>query len=239
MARYLAQHAAFVLAICLAAPLHARDATVAVAANFLTTAQRLEAAFEAGSDHDITLAHGSTGRIYAQVAAGAPFDVFLAADADRPARLAREGLADAPVTYALGRLVLVTREGSGTAVLGKRVALADPAVAPYGLAAEQALASLGVKAGTYTRLLADSVGQTASLFATGNAEAAFIAAALLPELPRAADVTHMEGLHDPIRQDAVLLARGRGNPAATAFMAFLTSPEGRAIIAGSGFDLPQ
>lgn len=218
----------------LSAPVSADDAIVAVASNFLTTAERLEAAFEATSPHDLTLVHGSTGRLYAQVRSGAPFDLFLAADQERPARL--DDRAKRRATYAVGQLVLVSRDAQdlSDALAGKRFAMADPAVAPYGAAARGALADLGV-----TEALAvygDSVGQAASLFVTGNVQAAFLAASQVPDLPDAPHVFAVDVADGALAQDMVLLT---DNPAAAAFFDFLASDEGRAMIAEAGYEVPE
>ena len=125
----------------------AGDVAVAVASNFLTTAEELARKFEEDTGHTVTLSHGATGQLYAQIDAGAPFDVFLAADAKRPALLVQSGKASDTGTYALGKLVLVgssdiARDPAGEAVVGRTVALADPTVAPYGLASTAAMERL-------------------------------------------------------------------------------------------------
>lgn len=225
------------------APLAASEAIVAVAANFLTTARALETAFEAETGHDLILAHGSTGRLYAQIINGAPFDLFLAADAARPEALKVGGAAVAQRTYAVGRLVLVSR-GAGAhrpadLVRGSRVALANPALAPYGAAAFEALEALGLHNKDFDPVLGDSVGQAATFLATGNADLAFLAASQLDMLDPGLTAFEMAGLHTPVRQDAVLLARGRDNPAAGAFFDWLGSDSARGIIEASGYSVPQ
>ncbi|MEM0947699.1 MAG: molybdate ABC transporter substrate-binding protein [Pseudomonadota bacterium] len=239
MERYLSHLLAVSLVLCMCGPARAGDATVAVAANFLTTAEKIAEAYTDASGHKIALAHGSTGRLYAQIRSGAPFDVFLSADAARPARLAEEGRSGSPTTYALGQLVLLVAPDAGLDLAGQRIALADPEIAPYGQAAVEAMGTLGLSNDMVMSLLADSVGQAASIFATGNADAAFVAAALVPDIRRPHDVIAMEGRHAPIRQDAVLLARGVGNPAASGFFAFISSPDAHRIIADAGFGVPE
>ncbi len=222
-------------------PALAADATVAVAANFLTTARALETAYEAGSGFDIRLAHGSTGRLFAQIVTGAPFDVFLAADDVRPAALEQRGLVAQRQTYALGQLVLVSRAPVTLPqdLAGRRVAMADPAVAPYGLAARQALDDLGLGTEGIDPVFGDSVGQVASIFVTGNADLAFLALSQVPDLGADVTVTPMAGRYAPVRQDAVLLRRGAENPAAAGFYAFLDTPEGRALIEAAGYEVPE
>ena len=222
----------------------AETVTVAVAANMLPTAVKLVAAH--GADADILLAHGSTGRLYAQIVAGAPFDIFLSADAERPARLEAEGMAAQRRTYALGRIVIVAVPGilngdPAQTLKGRRLAIADAAVAPYGLAAEQALGALGVDLAQTTLITGDSVGQVAGFIATGNVDAAVIAASQLPQVLAERPFEHRSldaALHDPIRQDAVLLPRGAENPTAVAFWQWLAGPEAATILRASGYEVP-
>ncbi len=228
-------------AALVAGPAQAADATVAVAANFLTTARALEAAFEAESDYDIRLAHGSTGRLFAQIVTGAPFDLFLAADVARPAELEARGLTSDRRSYALGQLVLVSRSAVSLPddLYDQRIAMADPAVAPYGLAAKQALADLEVDETRIDPVFGDSVGQVASIFFTGNADLAFLALSQVPNLGEDITVTPMAGRHDPVQQDAVILTRAEGNAAAEGFYAYLASAEARALIAAAGYEVPE
>ncbi|MDJ1015653.1 MAG: molybdate ABC transporter substrate-binding protein [Paracoccaceae bacterium] len=234
---------ALALLVACVRPAAAEDVTIAVASNFLSTAERLVEVFEAASGHDATIAHGSTGQIYAQIVSGAPFDVFLAADAQRPALLRQDGLAEMTRTYALGKLVLVSRipvteDSISEAFAGQNVALADPIVAPYGLASTSAMERLRLDTATFQPILVANVAQVATVFATGNADFAFIAEALLPRL--AADhVLPLAGKHPPIRQDAALLVRAADNPAAMAFWTFLETEEARSIIGAAGYDLPE
>ncbi len=220
----------------------ADEMTLAVASNFLTTAETLVAEFEAETEHEVTLTHGSTGGLYAQVDLGAPFDVFLAADSERPARLRDSGKAIDAKTYALGRLVLVSRlpvtiETAPEALVGKTVALADPTVAPYGKAATRAMEVLQLDTATFRPVLVANVGQVASVFATGNADVAFVAASQLPLL-NAPHVVTLEGLVDEVRQDAALLVRAGENAAAVAFWGWLDGDQARGVIATAGYGLP-
>lgn len=226
-----------------ALPARAGEATVAVAANFLTTAETLAELFEYKTGDQILLAHGSTGRLYAQILNGAPYDLFLSADAERPDLLVAEGVATDRMTYALGQMVLVSRDALGddlgAALAGRRIALADPAVAPYGVAAMEVLGAAELPPDDPGLVFGDSVGQTAALFATGNAEAAFVAQSQVPLLDDGTEVRALEGLYTPIRQDAVLLARGRENTAAAAFFAFLAGDEATAAIRTAGYGVPE
>lgn len=219
------------------------ELTVAVASNFLTTAEEIVDRFEATTEHRVTLVHGSTGQLYAQIDAGAPYDIFLAADSRRPELLAERGLASAVRTYAIGRLILtsraeVTLETAAEAFEGRTVALADPTVAPYGLAATAAMERMGLDTATFRPVLVTNVGQVATIFATGNADLAFISAAQLPFLS-APYVMDLDGLHPPIRQDAAILERADDNGAARAFWEWLYSDEIRDLIETSGYDLAE
>ena len=222
--------------------LRADGVTIAVASNVLPTAQKLVAAYGG----DVQVAHGSTGRLYAQIRAGAPFDIFLSADAARPALLETQGRSAERRTYALGRIVLIGRpeivKGDLAVTLqGRRLAIADAALAPYGLAAEQALAGLSVDLDETTLITGDSIGQVAGFVATGNVEAAVIAVSLLPQVLAQRPLDHRvipSDLHDPIRQDGVLLPRGAQNPSAQAFWDWLKSPAATAIFTDAGYEVP-
>ena len=220
----------------------AGEVTVAVASNFVETAGQLVAVFERDTDHTVRLVHGSTGQLYAQIVNGAPFDIFLAADQARPARVVADGLALEARSYALGRLVLVSRsliepETAAQELVGTTVALADPTVAPYGLAATRAMERLELDTATFRPVLVTNVGQVATIFATGNADAAFLSATQAVSL-EAENVLSLTGLHPEIRQDAAFLNRAGGNDAADAFWQMLFSDEARNVIASNSYDLP-
>ena len=221
----------------------AEEVTLAVASNFLTTAEKLSRAFSAETGHDVVISHGSTGQIFAQIDKGAPFDVFLSADAQRPSDLLANGHASAVKPYALGRLVLVStqpisRVTAPQAVVDKTVALADPTVAPYGLAATRAMEGLSLDTATFRPVLVANVGQVAAVFSTGNAEMAFVSNAQVPAL-NPAHVLNIDGLYGEISQDAAFLARAAENPAAQAFWAWLSSDGARALIEEAGYILPE
>ena len=236
---------AYILSIFLVSlrPAVAGEVLVATASNFVSAAEELAATFQEGSEHTVVISHGSTGALYAQIVSGAPFDVFLSADAARPGALVDAGLTRDRATYALGRLVLVSRApvdlaNASSAFEGARVALADPMVAPYGSAAVAAMENLRLDTGTFQPLLVTNVGQVATLFVTGNADLAFLAEGQVPLLGDA-EVTALDGRYPPIRQDAALLVRSDGNDAADAFWTFLASEEARKIIAANGYDLSE
>ncbi|GAB5467995.1 MAG: molybdate ABC transporter substrate-binding protein [Rhodospirillales bacterium] len=243
---------ALVLSLLLpASTARAGEALIAVAANVKPAVDRLRAAFEAESGHVLTVSVGSTGKLFAQIVNGAPFTILLAADQDRPARLEAEGWAvpGSRFTYATGRLALWSPDpgaipgGDGPAVLSaggfRALAIANPALAPYGLAATETLEALGLAQELADRLvIGQNIGQAFALVATGNAELGFIARSLLPafDAPLAGSRWLVPAdLHAPIRQDAVLLRAGADNPAALAFLHFLRGAEAAAILETQGY----
>ena len=231
------------LLLLISRPVLAGEVTVAVASNFLETAEDIAARFKTATGHEVTLAHGSTGQIYAQIEAGAPFDVFLSADALRPDLLKKAGLTAEVRTYALGRLVLVSkvavsRESAAEAFVGKTAALADPTVAPYGLAATAAMERLKLDTATFRPVLVTNVGQVATVFVTGNADFAFVSAAQLPLIDAPFELD-LDGLYPAIVQDAALLQRASDNDAARAFWDWIFSEDSRALIGAAGYDLPE
>jgi len=220
---------------------------VAVASSFAPTARALAADFQAASGHTVVLSEGSTGRLYAQIANGAPFEAFLAADAERPRRLEAEGYAVAGTrfAYALGRLALWSRDPERVRDAGalrgdfRHLAIANPALAPYGAAARETLERLGPWASLAPRLVTgEDVGQAFQFVATGNAELGFVALAQVLDAGGSRWEVPAD-LHAPIVQEAVLLARGRDDPAARAFLAFLRGPAARARIESAGYAVPD
>ena len=227
------------------------EALVAVAANFAQPAERIEAAFEDAHGHRVTLVMGSTGKLFAQIANGAPFNVLLAADQARPRKLEEAGrvVPGSRRTYALGRLALwsadddrigpegakVLREG-----LHKHLAIANPRLAPYGAAAVQTLKALSLFDANAKRLvMGENVGQAHALVATGAAELGFVAASQVMDGARRGSRWDVPAaLHHPVRQDAVLLRRATGSDAGSAFLAFLFGGEGRRLIIAGGYDVP-
>lgn len=213
--------------------------------------QKIATAFEQDTGHKAILAFGSTGKFYAQIKNGAPFQALLAADDETPARLEREGLGvgGTRFTYAIGRLVLWSRQPglvddkgnvlrSGKVV---RIALADPKLAPYGAAAVDVLNGLGLMPALAPKLVqGENIAQTYQFVATGNAELGFVALSQVfadGKLTQGSAWAVPAGLHAPIRQDAVVLATGKDNAAAAALMAYLRTDKARAIIRSFGYDL--
>ncbi len=226
----------------------AGQVTVAVAANFTAAAKDIGAAFHAATGHQARFSFGSTGKLYAQILNGAPFDVFLAADDARPRQAVAEDLAVAGslFPYAEGRLVLWSRtpdlatEAALRAGRIDRLALANPRTAPYGAAAVSVLEHLGLSK-TYSggrRIMGDNIAQTYQFVASGNADAGFIALAQIALKDGAEGWRVPADLHPPLTQAAVLLHRGADNPAAGAWLDFLRGPEARAIIERFGYGLP-
>ena len=237
------------LALFLASGVGAEQATVAVAANFARPMGELEILFEADGVHELTVASGSTGQLYAQTVNGAPYDVFLAADAERPRRLAELGLGEDPFAYALGRLALWTREprfagGLTLDILAggdfRRLAIANPRLAPYGVAAKETLRAMGLWGPLQAKIvLGENVAQAFAMAETRNAELGLVALSIAVAYPGgAAHVTVPPEHHGPVRQDAILLNGGRDNPAALAFVDFLHGVDARRIVVEAGFELP-
>ncbi|MSO73855.1 MAG: molybdate ABC transporter substrate-binding protein [Alphaproteobacteria bacterium] len=231
---------------------HADEIAVAAAANFLDPLKALAAPFERATGHRLKFSTGSTGELYTQIRNGAPFDVFLAADQERPALTETEGLAVAGTrfTYAIGRLVLWSADATMIGPDGgetlrtaafRQLAIANPKTAPYGKAAVQALSRLGLYDALESKFVwGQSLSQAYQFVALGSAELGFIAASQLrPAEPSGqAPGSHWlvpEALYDPIRQDAVLLKHGAGNEGARTFLDFLKGSESRQIIKASGY----
>lgn len=237
--------ASLVPGVLAATPNQNGQVRAAVAANFTAAGREIAAAFEHATGNAALLSFGSTGQLYAQIVQGAPFDVFLAADQERPEQAEREGLAvpGSRRTYALGRLVLFSAEAgrvTGPDALRdpglKRIALANPALAPYGRAALEVAEALGIADVMRDRqVIGMNVSQAHQFVRTGNAELGFLA---LSQVARTSDGSRWlvpEDFHAPIRQQAVLLDAGRDNPAAGRFLEFLDSEPAREILRRHGY----
>lgn len=238
--RHSLAHLFFLFALmALAAAARAGEATVAVASNFTAPAKEIGALFERATGHRAVLSFGATGQLYTQIAQGAPYDVFLAADQDRPALAVKRGLAvrNSLHTYAKGRLALFSRERNrvrdGSALLGAggaRVAIANPVTAPYGAAAIEAMRALGVYDALKPRLVrGTNITQAFQFVYTGNAELGFVALSQLKSRPVGSHWVLPADLYPAIAQDAVLLRRGENNEAALAFLAFLQGDAADAV----------
>lgn len=227
----------------------AAETTIAVAANFTSAAKRLGAAFEATTGHRVVFSFGSTGQLFTQIGHGAPFDAFLAADVARPARAVTDGLGvpGTRFTYAVGILALWSADpdliDETPSVLSdpslRHVAIANPAIAPYGAAAIETMTRLGVLDSVKARLVeGKSISQTYQFVATGNAPVGFVAASQVQNSNQGSQWRVPEDMHQPLRQDAVLLLRGRNNEAARAFLEFLKSPEAVTMMTELGYQQP-
>ncbi|WP_243989414.1 molybdate ABC transporter substrate-binding protein [Thalassolituus sp. C2-1] len=239
---------------CLLVPSQAiaAEVMVAVASNFTAPMKDIAERFQQHSGHQLVMAFGSSGKFTAQIHNGAPFEVFLSADQAKPEALIRAGLAsaDSRFTYALGRLALWTTSPdvdvraqlhSGQF---RKLALANPRLAPYGTAAQQTLAALALTDSVAARqVMGENIAQTWQFVASGNAQLGFVA---LSQVMSGGDIHHgsvwivPDTLYQPIRQDAVLLKKGElkkgePNPAARAFLAFLQSAEVTELIRGYGY----
>ena len=236
-------------ALALSAAAQAEVVQIAVAANFTAPARALAEIFARTTGHEAKLSFGATGAFYTQIKNGAPFDVLLAADDERPARLEKEGdtVPGSRFTYATGQLVLwsakpglVDDEG---AVLKHgqfgKIAIANPKNAPYGAAAVEAMNKLGLAAALQPKLVTgESIGQTYNFIATGNAELGFVALAQVLEggkLKSGSMWVVPAQYHAPIIQDAVILNRAASNPAAKAWMELLKTPQSKELIRSYGY----
>jgi molybdate transport system substrate-binding protein len=247
------------LALLVAAPVLAQEAkkplTIAAAANLKTAAEELKKAFEAESPGvEVALTFGASGTFFAQIQNGAPFDVFLSADREYPAKViaAKLGAAADEKIYALGKLVAWLPPGStldlekkGLAALAepgvKKIAIANPAVAPFGRATEWAFKSAGVHDAVKEKLvLGTSVAQTAQFATTGAADVAFLPHSLTfgKELAGGKVIFVPDALYPKIEQSGIVLGTAKDPALARAFLAFLTGEKGRAILAKYGYGLP-
>lgn len=228
----------------------ADEVVVAVATNFLLPARAIAAEFEEDTGHSVVLVAGATGKLATQILAGAPFDVFLAADQARPELLVEKNaaVAGSRFTYAIGSLVLWSRDrlpltGAALSSLDTkrvtRLAMANPKLAPYGLAAEQALNRLGFLKPLSGRFVyGENIGQTFAMAASGNVTAGLIAKSQLASLPddkRGHWIDVPGALHEPILQDGVLIMRARYNETAGSFMSFMKSDKVAGITRQFGY----
>ncbi|AEA69751.1 MULTISPECIES: molybdate ABC transporter substrate-binding protein [Pseudomonas] len=227
----------------------AAEVQVAVASNFTAPIQAIAADFEKDTGHKLVAAYGATGQFYTQIKNGAPFEVFLAADDTTPAKLESEGdtVKGSRFTYAVGTLALWSAKDGYVDSQGQvlkhndfqHLSIANPKAAPYGLAATQVLDKLGLTAQVKSKLVeGQNITQAYQFVSTGNAELGFVA---LSQVYKDGKVTGGSAwivpaeLHDPIKQDAVILNKGRDNPAAVALVDYLKGPKAAAIIQTYGY----
>ena len=234
----------------------AEEVTVAVAANFAAPMQKIAQAFEQDTGHKALLAFGATGKFYAQIKNGAPFAVLLSADDETPARLEKEGVAIAGTrfTYAIGRLALWSKnpllvDDKGQVLLSnatdknsfKKIAIADPKLAPYGAAAIEVLGRMDALAKLTPKLVqGDSIGQAFQFVMTENAELGFVALSQISidgRINQGSAWVVPQNLYTPLKQDAVLLPLGKNSAAALALMKYMRTDRAQAIIRAYGYTL--
>ncbi len=244
-----------VLVLVVSRPAQAGEVLVAVAANFLNPMKDISTLFAADTGHRAVLIPGSSGRLYAQLRNGAPFDVFLSADPERPALLEEAGLVvgGSRFTYARGRLALWTARpglagdaaGGGYDVLAtgqyRHLAIANPKTAPYGRAAMEVLKKWQLWDRLRQRIVqGENIAQAFQFVASGNAQFGFVALSQVRDPRFHRRGTHWlvsPDLHGPLRQDAVLLKRGHSNPAATALMSYLRQDNALTVIKRFGYEV--
>jgi len=237
--------AAGAVLLAAALPAGAAETNVAVAANFTDAAKEIGQAFAAKTGHKAVFSFGSSGQLLTQIAQQAPFQVFLSADRERPKKAVDDGLAlpESLFTYAIGKLVLFTVQPgltAGEAALREgrfdKLAIANPATAPYGAAAVETLKKLGVHDALAPKLVqGNNIGQTYQFVETGNAAFGFVALSQVIASDKGSRWVVPAELYTPIRQDAVLLKSGADSEAAKAFVAFLKGPEALAVIEKFGY----
>ncbi|KAB2319912.1 molybdate ABC transporter substrate-binding protein [Betaproteobacteria bacterium SCN1] len=240
-----------VLTAVFSAPAGADEVQVAVAANFTAPMKTIAADFEKATGHKAQLAFGATGKFYAQIKNGAPFEILLAADDETPAKLEREGVAvpGTRFTYAIGQLALwsakpgfvddkadVLKQGTFN-----HLSIANPRLAPYGAAAVETLTQLGLLGALESKFVqGENIAQTYQFVSSGNAELGFVALSQIyadGKLKGGSAWIVPGNLHNPIRQDAAVLVKGKDNPAAAALMEFLKGEKARAVIKSYGYSL--
>ncbi len=240
----------FVVTATIAQQVFAEQVLVAVAANFVPPFRELATEFESTTGHTLRVVAGSSGNFLSQIKNGAPFDVFFSADMERPRSLEDEGLGvkDSRFTYAIGRLVLwspnadfIKGEETLRSKAFKRLAIANPKTAPYGVAAMQAMQKLELWEPLQSQIvMGESLGQTMGFIESGNAQLGFVAVSQILDPKIKGQGSRWEvppHLHEPIKQDVILLIKGKDNQAAKALMEFVGSPQAKKIIERYGYEL--
>ena len=248
MSRLLSTSSALLLLLA-AACSEAAEVQVAVAANFTAPMKEIAAGFEKSTGHQAQLSFGATGQFYSQIHNGAPFEVLVSADSNTPAKLVKEesAVAGSQFTYAVGQLVLWSSNpqliGGSDLVLKEskfsHLAIANPKTAPYGTAAMQAMEKLGVSDSLKDKIVqSENIAQCYQFVSTGNAELGFVAKSqvfLDGKLTAGSAWEVPASLYSPLNQDAVLLTPGKDSEAARALIAYLKSPQARAVITRYGY----
>ena len=229
----------------------ADEVQVAVAANFTAPIQAIAADFEKDTGHKLVAAYGATGQFYTQIKNGAPFEVFLSADDTTPEKLEKEGdtVKGSRFTYAVGTLALWSAKDGYVDTNGEvlkknqyqHLSIANPKAAPYGLAATQVLEKLKLTEATKTKIVeGQNITQAYQFVSTGNAELGFVALSQIYKEGKVASGSAWivpASLHDPIKQDAVILSKGKDNAAAKALVEYLKGPKAAAVIKSYGYQL--
>jgi molybdate transport system substrate-binding protein len=242
--------AAALIAATLAGGAVADEVQVAVAANFAAPMQKIAPEFEKASGHKIIASYGSTGKFYAQIKNGAPFEVLLAADDETPTKLGKDdgAVATSQFTYAIGKLVLWSAKpaivDANGEVLKKgsfdHLSIANPKLAPYGAAGIEVMKAMGVYDGLQAKIVtAENISQAQQFVSSGNALLGFVALSQVLKdgaIEGSAWIVPQK-LYSPIRQDAIILAKGKDKPAAEALMKYLKGDKAKAVIKSYGYDL--
>ena len=239
-----------VFSLMAAGSAQAEEALVAVAANFAGAVEAIGKGFAKDTGHTIQMTTGATGKLYAQISEGAPFTILLSADAKTPAKLEGEGAAvpGTRFTYAVGRLSLWSADEARigddpkaalTSAETLHVAIANPDLAPYGVAARQALTAMGLWETIQPKIvMGENIGQTFSMVESGAAQMGFIATSAIEvpgSTPKGSRYNVPQSMFTPIKQDAILLKAGEGNEAAIAFLDYLKGDKAKTIIASFGY----
>ncbi len=251
--KFFVQLAWLIGTLSLPLPTYAAEVSIAVAANFSAPLRTIAQDFEQQTGHKTVLTFGATGQFYAQIRNGAPFAILLAADEETPAKIEKEGLglAGTRFTYAIGRLVLWSRtpglvDDKGEILRSSKfdkLAIANPRLAPYGAAALQVLDQLGLRSAIAPKIVEGSnISQAYQFVSSENATLGFIA---LSQVFAGGKIKEGSGwivpahMHKAIKQDAIMLNRARGNPAADAFMKHLRSERAKKVMRSYGYELPE
>ena len=249
--KFIGQIVIFFLCTGLVSQVNAEEVNVAVAANFIVPMKIIAQEFEQQTGNRIQLSSGSTGSFYAQIKNGAPFHVFLAADDKTPQKIEKEELSvkGTRFTYAIGRLVLWSKQENYVDAKGDilrsnkfdRIAIANPKTAPYGQAAIEVLGKLNLLTEISPKLVqAESIAQTYQFVSSRNAQLGFVA---LSQVISGGKILEGSGwivpknLYSPIRQDAILLEKGKANLAAIALLNYLQGEKAKTIIRSYGYEL--
>jgi molybdate transport system substrate-binding protein len=230
----------------------AAQVSVAAASNFILPLQKLSAQFTQETGHQLVISSGATGKFFAQIVNGAPFEVFLSADQEHPRKLiqGKQAVAGAEFTYAIGKLVLWSPDAKSADLQAdalrkgefKHLSMANPKLAPYGQAAKEALEKMGLWEKHQSRIvLGESITQARQFVATGNAELGFVALSQVQQDGKKPDGSFWmvpQSMYSAIKQDAVLLEKGKENPAAKQFLEFLKSDSAKKIIEKYGYESP-